>query len=412
MAAPENEGLGEKPSPQARKVAFVLRPGEFDRSTSVWWAIPLAVGALLVLVGLSVTDWLDGGRLSADTTLDILVIGGITSIAWSLLVVLTQSEAATELGADSIDLRGRHRFWRARTVAWDLLAVSGAGTGLAVLLRLGPNHVLPLSDVPLVELSVLVLTVALLATFSRYAAMCFSTDAKGLAQKLEEIARLDAAARTSDRDQLRLSFKEQTDRIVAKSDEQIAATTAGLSEISTRLQNVANAIENQLRISEEAKQAAEKATRAQEETLAQIRETEEYRRAEGLRVARERRDRIAPSIQVKLHYEGTVFHNLFVDVRNNGFDGRGLRVNITAQTGGVWTFTDAGIASKTSKSFLVQGLGDLPISTSFTIGAEVSDVDGEVRAFRFGPIGYVRQTGFLGRTKGVLFNPPGWRDPA
>lgn len=388
--------------------AFLLRPGSLERSTSLWWLIPiLAVwSATAVLIG--VLSWRWSSVLTLTTSLRILLVGSSFTTAWGLAVVLTQRESDTESGPETIDVRGRHAYWRARTVAWDLTALGIAGTGLVLLLLAGPNRVLPSVDVPLVELAVLTLTLALLATFSRYAAMAFSTDAKGVVQELEQVATAEATSRESQREELKVTIHQEIERLISKVSEQITATQTGLSQITVALQGVASAIEQQTRVGEGARRAAEAAAQASDQRLVELRAAE-AQRLEAVRLAAEaRRRRISPALEVAVRLQGTVLHSVWIDVRNRGFDGRGLELRVHFSTGGVVRFRAAGLASMTETTFSLGDVGRIPLVVDLRIEGSISDVDGERRGFEATPIRYGRRTGLFGVTRAIGVHPAGW----
>src|SRR5271170_7007837 len=174
---------------------YLLRPGSVEKSTSLWWTIPPAVAWICLAVGALPAHAIDASPSLANPILWILFVDLVSTSFWMVLVVLSQREKDTEVRDGLIDPKGRHEYWRVRTVAWDLLAISIVGALLDAFLLVGPSAILPITDVPLLELGVLVLTILLLATFSRYAAMAFNTDAARMVQKLDELSTRESEAR-------------------------------------------------------------------------------------------------------------------------------------------------------------------------------------------------------------------------
>jgi hypothetical protein len=197
-----------RPVPPAKRSAwdFALRPGSLEHSTSLWWTAPPVVAWIAIAAASVVAQAIRPHVYIGRSILVTLLIDLAGTSAWAALVVATQSERATELPDGTIDPRGRHEFWRVRTVAWDLLTVSVVGVLLVGLLLAGPSTVLPAADVPLFELAVLIATIVLLATFSRYAAMAFNTDAARTIQKLEELSDLESTGRQRDTERVTATF--------------------------------------------------------------------------------------------------------------------------------------------------------------------------------------------------------------
>lgn len=407
--AEPSAGVDQRPPspPEPTTKTYVLRPGSLERSTSLWWILPptfvwIGIAAVAVVGHLIFPGASIGGAL-----LSVLLVDLALTSAWAALILGTQNEKDTERGDGTIDPRGRHEFWRSRTVAWDLLAVGAVGTVLVAFLMVGPAAVLPGADVPLVELAVLVLTILVLATFSRYAAMSFNTDAARMVQKLEELSVAEGEARQRDTEKVSNLFTAQTDRIVAKADAQIEATALGLSAATRQLERVATAIEKMTKLDEEAKAAAAEAARLQREALDQARRREETQLAEVARQAAARLMAIRPAVVVRIRFEGIIFHKIFLDVFNDGFDGVGLEAAV--QIGpGVFRFTSATLGSKATRSFEVTDVTRVPAEAQILVRVGLRDVDANPYLFLVGPFRYVRDVGWLNRTKSLFVDPSSW----
>lgn len=390
-----------------RLLRRLVRPGSFERSTSLWWTIPPGLIWLCLAVG-AIGARLVTQSLSAEGQVEwILLVDLIASSIWVLVVLESQNETDTETADGRIEPRGRHEYWRARTVAWDMLSVSVVGALLVALLILGPSTVLPSADVPLVELAVLVVTLLLLATFSRYAAMAFNTDAARMVQKLEELSSKETEARNRDTERVTRLFTEQTDRIVAKADAQIEATSTGLATAITQLDRVVRAVEDLTNIERETQSATRALAEAQTSAAEEQRRLAAERRADEQRAARARLEAIQPLLHVRLRTHGLVFGDLAVDVFNDGFDGVGLEGSVIM--GNLqYPFRALRLGSKSTQSFDLVDLRQLPHDAQIVVGVALRDVDGNLRRFEAGPFGYTRESGVFNRTKSVSIRPSNW----
>jgi hypothetical protein len=386
---------------------YVLHPGSLEQSTSLWWAAPPAVAWIGVVVAVFAIHLRYPALPMGTPILWTLFTDLIATAGWMVLVLATQDEKGTERADGTLDPRARHEFWRARTIAWDLLAVSIVGALLVALILGGASSILPTADVPFVELAVLILTIVLLATFSRYAAMAFNTDAARMVQKLEELAAEETRSRQAETARIGAMFTNQTDRIVAKADAQIEATSEGLARATTQIQRVATAIEEMTKLDREARRAAEEEARAQRDAAARQRELEEQRAGDEQRAAAERLETIRPIISVRIRFEGILIHRVVVDVNNDGFDGIGL--DVTVRIGPQqFKFTEVKLSSKSTRSYAVTEVSRIRAEAQIYVVAGLRDVDAHAHVFGAGPFRYVRDVGWLGRTKSLFVDPPGW----
>jgi hypothetical protein len=393
------------PSPSLSR--YLFRPGSIEKSTSLWWTIPPAIAWICLAAGALLAHAIDASPSLANPIQWILFVDLVATSFWMVLVVLSQREKDTEVRDGLIDPKGRHEYWRVRTLAWDLLAISIVGALLDAFLLAGPSAILPTTDVPLVELAVLILTILLLATFSRYAAMAFNTDAARMVQKLDELSTRESEARTRDTDRITRLFTEQTDRIVAKADAQIDATTTGLSAATEQLDRVAQAIEDLTNVERESKSATQAADEAQRRAAEEQRRLAIERKADETRVAAERVDLIRPGIWIRIRVRGVLTHHLMVEVYNDGFDGVGLEVTVLIGQGH-YSFSETRLSSKIARSFEVGDVAQFPLMAQIGVGVVLRDVDGHQHRYAAGPFNYARVAGWLNRTKSLSINPHGW----
>ncbi len=300
--------------------------------------------------------------------------------------------------------------WRARTIAWGLFAIGTTSAGLLVFIWAGLSSSVPPSDLPFVELAVLVMTIVLLAIFARYNSMTFRTDGDRLIQHLEETSRIETASRLAETSRLIDAFGAQTDRLVAKIETQSLSMSQGLSELAVRLQNIADAIQTQSRIAVEAREASQQAAALQRQAIVDSANREAARIAAERQAAQDRIERIRPDIRIQMRGQGTLFHHLYVDVFNSGMDGVGLRVNALTPRGTGGEFVEPGIRSNTPRTFDLGDVGGFQDVERFAVTILIADVDGNPYQCSQ-QIDYHRETGIFGRTTEMQFNPTGWVRP-
>lgn len=400
---------GPPPSrPAATKRTYVLSPGSIGRSTDLWFVLPPVAWWMGLGVALALGRELDPIGFGTNAVVASLLGGSMALILWGVAVLRSQSERdALRPDGRTFDHAVRHEFWRARTIAWGLLAIGIAATGLLGFLWAGLASIVPQADVPFVELAVLVLTLALLAVFARYNSMTFRTDGDRLIERLEETSRIETAARLAETERLVGAFASETDRLVAKIEAQSLSMSEGLAGIAVKLQNVADAIQTQARIASEARAVAERAVELQGQALQQATDREAARVAAERRAALDRIERIRPDIRVQMRGQGVLFHHVYVDVFNAGMDAVGLRVRVTTEQGTAPEFVEPGIRANIPRSFDLGGVGDFENEEQFTVTVLVSDVDGNPYEC-IARIVYQRERGFLGRTTAILFRPAAW----
>jgi hypothetical protein len=391
---------------------YVLRPGSLGRSTDLWFAFPPLTWWIALIATLSVGRAVDVARFGSTVILAALSIGSIALVIWSALVLLSQRESdSLQPGGRRVDHALRHEYWRARTIAWGLFSVGTTASGLLLFIWAGLSTSVPAADLPFLELAVLVMTLVLLAIFARYNSMTFRTDGDRLVQHLEETSRIETAARLAETERLVGTFTGQTDRLVAKIEAQSLTMSGGLAGIALRLQNVADAIQTQSRIAAEARAAAQQAAELQRQAIEDAATREAARISAELRAAQDRVERIRPDIRVQMRGQGILFHHLYVDIFNRAMDGVGLRVRVLTARGTGGEFVEPGIRSNSPRSFDLGDVNQFLDAERFTVTVLLADVDGNPYEYA-AQVDYERETGLLGRTTGIRFNPTGWVRPS
>jgi hypothetical protein len=406
----QEAGLSAPPQSPAKSTGrtYIFRPGSIGRSTDLWFVLPPVVWWIGLVIALALGREFDPKGFGPNEVLASLLGGSITLVLWAIAILRSQSEKdALRPDGRTFDHGVRHEFWRARTIAWGLLAIGIAAMGLLGFLWAGLAMAVPSTDLPFVELAVLVLTLALLAVFARYNSMTFRTDGDRLIDRLEETSRIETAARLAETERLVGTFTSQTDRLVAKIEAQSLSMSQGMAGIAVKLQNVADAIQTQARIASEARAAAERAAELQSQALQQATDREASRVAAERRAALDRIARVRPDIRVQMRGQGVLFHHLYVDVFNGGMDAVGLRVQVTTAQGTGPEFAEPGIRANTPRSFDLGDVGGFEDEEQFTVTVLVSDVDGNPYEC-IARLGYARERGFLGRTTAIRFEPAGW----
>lgn len=373
-----------------KELDFVVLPAAF--------IVGLFVLGILTLAG---QPW--AGAVFAPP---ILIAIAVLNIAWALW---TLQEQTGTLGDRGIPFQNRNlqNAWRARTIAWDVLIVAIVGFGLVVVVWAGPGRVIPSGDQLVVEIAVLIVTVAMLATFARYTAMAFSTDVDSLVTRLESISRRESEERTAETERLSVAFRREVDKLIQRVDRQVEATEKGLKEVTSQLEAISKTLATQAKLNEQIAAAQRAAADAQERAAKDAAEREAQRQREAERAAAARKDQIRPVFNIRLRYRGTLFHKLFLDLHNEGGVAEGVRTEVRFHSS---VFLPPSIPSIPSGGTHPIEMGDVtqfPLSTIFAVTVGARDIDGNRYSFN-ADVSYLRTTGFWGQTKGIVIRPPDW----
>jgi hypothetical protein len=156
-----------------------------------------------------------------------------------------------------------------------------------------------------------------------------------------------------------------------------------------------------------ARKEAKEAAAAQLAAVLAQRTAEVERVAAVKKAAAERLAQIRPSLVVRIRFEGLVFHNIVLDVFNDGFDGIGLDGTVLVGQA-QFHFKASKLSSKDTRPFSITDVGKLPTHSQIVIRLSVRDVDANAYNLTAGPFNYARETGILGRTKRLRIDPPTW----
>lgn len=366
----------------------------------------LPFGIVFVLFVLALLDFAGQRWAGAILQPPVLLIVAVANIAWAFWALKKQ---AGTLGDRSVPTQNRklHDAWRARTIAWDVVAIGLVSVGLLFIVWAGPSRFVPSPDLPVVEISVLVATVALLATFARYTAMAFSTDIDSLVSRLEGISRQEGVQRSRETERLAEAFKVELSRLLERVDKQIETTDLGLKSVTGQLEIVSKALAAQAKASAEIAAAQKAVVDAQREAEASALKRDEQRRKDAKDAESRRREQIAPLLEMELGWEGLLFHRIYLKLKNSGGRAEGLNVEARHRLGDI---NPRPITALPSGGDVKIDLGDVTnfdLTASIAVTVGLRDEDGNRYMFS-ASVGFTRTTGFWGQTKDVDIHPKGW----
>jgi len=370
---------------------YLARPGSIDRSTSRWFVVPpLAVLAIELLL-LWYAERFDPALVGGDVAPALLLAGSIGVSVWAYWVKLSQNEDATRDASGKFESLVRHEFWRARTIAWGLFAIGAVAAGVILVIWSGLASTIPLSDVPFVELAVLVLTVALLSILTRYTVMAFRTDADAT-----------VAAQSDEMNRVRAAFSQETTRLLDRNVEHWREQSASLERAVRSMEEVAVLQGQSLQATQQ--------TLAATGGLLELERQREALRIEGARV---RLQRIRPSVAICgiIAHPGPIAKRIEVRLFNQGEDGR--RLLVTLRHGlGPEDITSRSMSSIAAFSNVKADFGDIDEwadDIDFQVEVTVYDVDGNCYRCTT-PLHYSRNRGLV--VSDPSFTPDDWQYPA
>jgi hypothetical protein len=383
---------------------------QFFRRLGVRWTKELDFvlvpgGFVLGLFVLTLLDVIGQGWASQALKLPVLLAIALFNAGWALWT-LRQQAGMIGNGYPGTSKR-LHDAWRARTIAWDVLAVSLIGVGLVVIDWAGPSRFIPTGDLPVVEIAVLVATVALLATFARYTAMAFSTDMDSLVTNLETLSRQEAEQRARETERLAGAFRDEIAKLLERVDKQIAATDSGLQAVTGQLEVVSKALAAQAKASEEIAAAQKAFVETQRQAADAAAKREEQRRKDARDADLKRKAQILPTLRIRLGYEGVVFHKMILEIQNQGGSAEGVNIEIQHDLGTIVPRPTPLLASGGTLRIDLGDVSGFELTATLNVGVSLRDEDANRYTYR-GSVGFVRSTGFWGQTKTISVTPDGW----
>jgi hypothetical protein len=141
--------------------------------------IPVLFGVLGSLVVWGATGSVDAFEFC------LFVVSG-ASVSWECVVLFAQNLASSRPAPERVDA---HNWLRGRAVAWSVAAIAAAG-GVLTAARLNTTiapSLVPASDVPLTEIVVLALTIAILAVLTRYSAISSYVESTRMSAELGRV---------------------------------------------------------------------------------------------------------------------------------------------------------------------------------------------------------------------------------
>ncbi len=368
---------------QSTAIRFILRPGSFDQSTGLWFVVPPVVAWCILVAAFALDERFYPGEMTATSMFAILLIASLGTASWGSLVVKTQTEDDTRNSEGKYEHQSRHRFWQARTAAWSLVGIGVVSSGLVLTIWSGLPVFVPSADVPFVELSVLVLTVALLAMFSRYTSMTSRADSDAMMEEQH-----------SDTERMRESFQSETSRLLDRNSEHWREEIQSLASAVGALNSVVALQRDTLRVSD-----GLLALERQRDLLSQEQD-------------RLHKQRIRPSVAILsvIDHPGPIQKRIGVRLFNQGEDGRRVVLSFRygSGPGDVRTRVEPRIVAYSTKEFDFGNIDEWPDSFNVSITVQLSDVDGN-RFECSSTFTYERNRGVLGSDP--TFDPSSWQYP-
>ena len=250
-------------------------------------------------------------------------------------------------------------------------------SGLILFTWSGLASTIPTSDVPFVELAVLVLTVALLAILTRYSVMTFTTDVDA-----------SISAQRDEMEGIRTSFSQDTTRLLDRNAEHWRDQSASLERAVRSMEEVAVLQRQSLQTTQQTLTATI--------ALLDLERQRETLRAEETRL---RIQRIRPAMAFCgfISHPGVVAKRVGIRLFNQGEDGR--RVTVVLRHGpGSADVTNRAIPSVAAFSNAEADFGDIDEwPDDLGLAVEVSAYDADGNRYRCtGSLRYSRNRGILG----------------
>jgi hypothetical protein len=274
-----------------------------------------------------------------DSVVPLLVLGvALLNVAATSRVLGAQSSVLRKLHAELDNpserpppIRAIHEAWRARSATWGYLASLIALSFLACI-RFLPAWALgdlfPTTLVPLYELSVLSLTVAMIAVLSQYTSRTAAADAQATSRILRALSTDIASHSERSASQLSSDLSALSSRLAEALSQTSRETNTVLAELTNSIRDLAFAAAAQAEVVRRAEEvtagAIATATRATEEHANSIRDLERARSAELAAEA----ERLRPRIAVRMRVEGTFIHHVWLDLYDGASQAVGTLVGV------------------------------------------------------------------------------------
>lgn len=386
-------------------------PGREPQFLSWFFGIPLVSWFITVLIVAGLV-W-----NSAEFAVPGLILGvALLNVVATSRVLFVQGRALDKLLARSENqsdepppIQTIHDAWRARSATWGYLAGLVALSFLAVI-RFLPSWALgdlfPTPLVPLYEIAVLALTVAMIAVLSQYTSRTAAAD-----------------ARATSRDLRRLSseIRSQSERTSAQLSADLGALTTRLSEsmaqtsreTNTVLAELTNSVRGLAASAAAQTEALQQAQAATEEALQRAAAASEAHTDAVLDLARRRDDeqaaeveRLRPSVAIRMRVEGILIHHVWLDLYDRVSQAVGVVVSVQSE-GTSRSFPIGNLSTRIPRALDIGDITTFPLDGTILVALQFSDLAGRQYRGRRG-FHFTRTLSVVGTTAGWHVDPPDW----
>ena len=368
------------------------------------WVI--AVAAVAILLGWSLLDAIPG----------VVLVVALVNIGSTVRVLDTQGKEVQRLnslitaaGESPPPIRSVHEVWRARSASWGYLASLIALAFLA-LIRYIPGwavvDLFPTGLLPLYELSLLALTVSIIAVLSQYTSRTAAADARVLSGDLR---RYSVEVRSS----AQRASEQISNDVAALTTRIIEATTQSARETSTVLANLTGAVrelsESSQAQTELVREAHALATAAMDRVSQagqrQVQALEEMERSRE-RQSEAEAARLRPRFAIRLRVQGTLIHHVWLDLYDGGSQATGVVATVTGgQT--ELTVSFGNVSSRMPRSQDLADVTVFPNDGDIDVALVFADIAGRPYRSRQS-FHYSRRVSLIGTTAGWRIEPDDW----
>jgi hypothetical protein len=394
-----------------KRTGVEAAPGRDPQFLSWFFGVPL-VSWFVTALSVAGLVW-----KADEAAVPVLILGvAILNVAATSRVLFVQGETLNtllaQLGNQSDEpppIGTIHDAWRARSATWGYLAGLIALSFLAGV-RFLPSWALgdlfPPALLPLYEIVVLALTVAMIAVLSQYTSRTAAADARATSRDLRRLSSeiMTQSERTAA--QLTADLGALTTRLSESLAQTSRETNTVLAELTNSVRDLAVSAAAQTELVRNAQAATEEALRraaAASETQADAVHDLARRRAEELSAEV---DRLRPIVSLRMRVEGVLFHHIWLDLYDSASQAVGVVVGV--QSGVIArAFPIGNLSTRIPRPLDLGDVTQFPLDGIINVTLQFSDLAGRQyrgrRDFHF-----TRELSILRTTTGWQVDPPGW----
>ncbi len=379
--------------------------GSLETAPSLLQAVRLAVILLAVALISGVVAAISLSVVFPKTTTIAVFAASVSSAVVEIIIVVSFTANGCRYQAPGLLVRDTLRGFYLGSLAV-LLTLWALGMLLVFMLLLFFHAELG-AYLGATEAGVLVLTLIAIVFLSRYTARSFSADVSVMLVENRESGKALRDSYAASSRELAGSFDKNTEKLVQMMESQEKDRQAVLTDLATATRQLAETLKEEQRRMQD---LSERQIRAQKEAEERRRQDEAAREAERREREEEERIRLMPRLGLQMYSEGMFFHRLHLRIINFGMEGRNVRVSLDYSSRRRMPLRASAISSQGTIDWSLGDVAGFGLQEDFTVTCTVSDIQGRDYACH-GRFQYRRSTGFLGRTKGIQFQPSGFQYP-